>query len=144
MVTGCVSVGKLGESEVFRVNQTSFIPLKGPQTLEEERVSELRKLLSGGTFYFYWSAVGEPNDITLCAQKLQKNPGTDNRFFWNRFSLYFMFHRILFHVKNFYRLLHMPLLHYGINCSQWLFRITCGSVEIRTVYAGHRQFKVIN
>lgn len=41
----------------------------------------------------------------------------------------------------FYRLLHLPLQHYGIDCSHWLLRITCGSVEIRTVYAGHRQFK---
>ena len=39
------------------------------------------------------------------------------------------------------RLLHLPLQHYGVDCSQWLLRVTCGSVEIRTVYAGHRQFK---
>ena len=37
--------------------------------------------------------------------------------------------------------MHLPLQHYGIDCSHWLLRITCGSVEIRTVYAGHRQFK---
>jgi len=43
MVTGIVSVGKIGESEVFRINQTNFISLKGPQTVEEERVTELRK-----------------------------------------------------------------------------------------------------
>jgi len=35
----------------------------------------------------------------------------------------------------------LPLQHYGVDCSQWLLKITCGSVEIRTVYAGHRQFK---
>ena len=52
------------------------------------------------------------------------------------------FQRALSHVFCCFRLLHMPLLHYGIDCSHWLFRITCGSVEIRTVYAGHRQFKV--
>lgn len=85
MVTGCVSVGKLGESEVFRINQTSFVSLKGPQTLEEERVTELRKLFNSGTFYFLWSTGGEPSDVTLCAQKIQHQlPGTDNRFFWNR------------------------------------------------------------
>ena len=96
MVTGCVSVGKLGESEVFRVTQASLIPLKGPQTMEEEKVSELRKLLNGGTFYFYWSAAGEPNDITLCAQKIPKNPGTDNRFFWNRSDFCFIFSKSSF------------------------------------------------
>jgi len=83
-VTGCVSVGKIGESEVFRVNQTTLVPLRGPQALEEERVTELRKLLNSGTFYFLWSSSGEPNDVTLCSQKVQQNPGTDNRFFWNR------------------------------------------------------------
>lgn len=122
LVTGCVSVGKIGESEVFRINQTTFVPLKGPQTVEEERVTELRKLFNSGTFYFLWSSGEDPIDATLCTQKLQQNRGTDNRFFWNR-------------------LLHLPLQHYGIDCSHWLLRVTCGSVEIRTVYAGHRQFK---
>lgn len=84
MVTGCVSVGKLGETEVFRINQTNFIPLRGPQTLEEERITELKKLFNSGTFYFLWSGSGEPVDVTLCTQKAQHNPGTDNRFFWNR------------------------------------------------------------
>lgn len=86
MVTGCVSVGKIGESEVFRINQTSFFPLRGPQTVEEERVTELRKLFNSGTFYFLWSSSEDSIDATLCTQKLQQNPGTDNRFFWNRFA----------------------------------------------------------
>lgn len=92
MVTGCVSVGKIGESEVFRINQTSFFPLRGPQTVEEEKVTELRKLFNSGTFYFLWSSSEDSIDATLCTQKLQHNPsvrtrqGTDNRFFWNRFA----------------------------------------------------------
>lgn len=85
MVTGCVSVGKLGECEVFRINRTNFVPLRGPQAVEEERISELSKLLSSGTFYFLWnSGSGESQDVTLCSQKSLDNPGTDNRFFWNR------------------------------------------------------------
>ena len=84
MITGCVSVGKIGESEVFRINQVNFVSLKGPQTIEEERVTELRKLLASGTFYFLWSSTGEPQDVTLCTQKLQRQSPTDNRFFWNR------------------------------------------------------------
>ena len=44
-------------------------------------------------------------------------------------------------LSSFSRLLHLPLQRYGIDCSQWLYRITCGSVEIRTVYAGSRTFK---
>lgn len=86
MVTGCVSVGKIGDSEVFRINQTSFFPLRGPQTIEEERVTELRKLFNSGTFYFLWSSSDEPSDVTLCAQKHQQKSGTDNRFFWNRYN----------------------------------------------------------
>ena len=30
MITGCVCVGKIGESEVFRINQVNFVSLKGP------------------------------------------------------------------------------------------------------------------
>jgi hypothetical protein len=55
--------------------------------VEEERVTELRKLFNSGTFYFLWSSSEDSIDATLCTQKLQQNPGTDNRFFWNRFAI---------------------------------------------------------
>jgi synaptojanin len=81
MVTGCVSVGKIGDSEIFRVTQTTFVSLRNlPQ--DEERVSEVRKLLNSGTFYFSWSTAGDSLDITLCAQRRLKTAVTDNRFFW--------------------------------------------------------------
>lgn len=35
----------------------------------------------------------------------------------------------------------MHLKHYGVNCDDWLLRLMCGGVEIRTIYAGHRQAK---
>lgn len=85
LVTGCVSVGKINESEVFKISQVSLVSLRGPQTVEEERVTELRKLLSSGTFYFLWSSNGEPQDITLSTQKVQQGSPTENRFFWNRY-----------------------------------------------------------
>lgn len=37
--------------------------------------------------------------------------------------------------------LHLHLKHYGVNCDDWLLRLMCGGVEIRTIYAGHRQAK---
>jgi len=95
LVTGCVSVGKIGDSEVFRITQTSFISLRN-QAQDEERIAEVRKLLNSGTFYFSWSASGEALDITLCAQRRKKNAATDNRFFWYvhfpvKWNLYKMF-----------------------------------------------------
>jgi hypothetical protein len=81
LVTGCVSVGKIGDSEVFRVTQTTFVSLRN-QPQDEERIAEVRKLLNSGTFYFSWSASGQALDITLCAQRRTRNAATDNRFFW--------------------------------------------------------------
>lgn len=124
LVTGCFSVGKIGESEIFRVTQTHFVPLHYVQG-SEDRISEVRKVLNSGTFYFSWSA-GQQDalDITLSAQRRCKSNTTDNRFFWNR-------------------MLHIHLLRYGVNTSQWLLKAMCGSVEIRTVYVGHRQARAV-
>lgn len=45
MVTGCVSVGKVADSEVFRVTQTHFVSLRN-QAQDEERISEVFSSLS--------------------------------------------------------------------------------------------------
>lgn len=119
LVTGCVSIGKLCDSEVFRITQTNFVSLRN-QPQDEERISEVRRLLNSGTFYFSWSSTGEALDLTLCAQRRKITSVTDNRFFWNR-------------------MLHIHLLRFSVNCSQWVLKAMCGSVEIRTVYVGHRQ-----
>ncbi|KAG8227890.1 hypothetical protein J437_LFUL008204 [Ladona fulva] len=119
VVSGCISVGKVGDSEVFRIIQTTFISLRN-QPQDEERISEVRKLLNSGTFYFSWSPSGDSLDLTLCAQRRMKTKETDNRFFWNR-------------------MLHIHFLRFGVNCSKWLLKTMCGSAEIRTVYVGHRQ-----
>ncbi|XP_018568714.1 synaptojanin-1 [Anoplophora glabripennis] len=121
MITGCFSIGKIGDSEIFRITQTQFVPLHYPQN--EDRVVEVRKLLNSGTFYFSWYS-GPPGgtalDLTLCAQRRNKTSATDHRFFWNR-------------------MLHVHLVRFGVDCSSWLVRTMCGSVEIRTVYVGHRK-----
>ena len=38
-------------------------------------------------------------------------------------------------------MLHIHLERYGVDCSQWLFKVISGGVEIRTIYAGNKQAK---
>lgn len=39
------------------------------------------------------------------------------------------------------RMLHVHFQRFGIDCDRWLFKMICGGVEIRTIYAAHRQAK---
>ncbi|XP_034649761.1 synaptojanin-1 isoform X9 [Trachemys scripta elegans] len=121
LVTGCMSVGKIQESEVFRVTSTEFISLRSDPS-DEDRISEVRKVLNSGNFYFAWSATGVSLDLSLNAHRSMQEHTTDNRFFWNQS-------------------LHLHLKHYGVNCDDWLLRLMCGGVEIRTIYAAHKQAK---
>uniref|UniRef100_A0A673B658 Synaptojanin-1 n=1 Tax=Sphaeramia orbicularis TaxID=375764 RepID=A0A673B658_9TELE len=116
-----ISVGKVQDSEVFRVTQTDFISLKNDPG-DEDRISEVRKVLNSGHFYFAWSATGISMDLSLNAHRRILEDTTDNRFFWNQS-------------------LHLHLKHYGVNCDDWLLRLMCGGVEVRTIYAGHKQAK---
>ncbi|XP_032229504.2 synaptojanin-1 [Nematostella vectensis] len=121
LVTGCKSVGKVLDSEIFKITSTQFVPLQVDQ--DEEGIAEIVKLLNSGTFYFATGHGSQPElDLSLSAQQRYDGHLPDNRFMWNR-SLHF-------HVQRF-----------GINCSEWLFSIMCGGVEIRTVYAGVSQAK---
>lgn len=36
-------------------------------------------------------------------------------------------------------MLHIHFVRYSVDCNSWLLKTMCGSVEIRTVYVGHRQ-----
>ena len=81
MVTGCSSAGKLGTSEIYRLNNVAMVSVRG-NPHDEEKVAEIKKLLTCGTFYFAWSSTEPPIDLTLAAQKIAKNAETDNRFFW--------------------------------------------------------------
>ncbi|XP_056415459.1 synaptojanin-1 isoform X6 [Hyla sarda] len=121
VVTGCMSVGKIQDSEVFRVTSTEFISLRMDPT-DEDRISEVRKVLNSGSFYFAWSSTGVSLDLSLNAHRSTQEQRTDNRFFWNQS-------------------LHLHLKHYGVNCDEWLLRLMCGGVEIRTIYAAHKQAK---
>lgn len=81
LVTGCMSVGKIQDSEVFRVTSTEFISLRN-EPLDEERISEVRKVLNSGSFYFAWSSSGVSLDLSLNAHRRFQEHSTDNRFFW--------------------------------------------------------------
>lgn len=81
LVTGCMSVGKIQDSEVFRVTSTEFVSLRIEST-DEDRISEVRKVLNSGNFYFAWSATGVSLDLSLNAHRSMQEHTTDNRFFW--------------------------------------------------------------
>ncbi|XP_037946107.1 synaptojanin-1-like [Teleopsis dalmanni] len=123
LVTGCVSMGKIGDVEIFRITQTQFVSLQNAAP-NEDKISEVRKLLNSGTFYFAHTNTSSISiskfDITLCAQRRYQTDETDNRFFWNR-------------------MMHIHMLRYGIDCQAWLIKTMCGSVEVRTVYIGAKQ-----
>ncbi|XP_063185465.1 synaptojanin-2 isoform X2 [Chroicocephalus ridibundus] len=122
LVTGCTSVGKILDAEVYKITATDFCPLQ-EETKEEERVTALKKILNSGMFYFSWPNAGSNFDLTVRAQKQGDNHyESGNSFFWNQ-------------------LLHMPFKHYQVNCSDWLLKVICGVVDIRTVYASHKKAK---
>lgn len=122
LVTGCTSVGKILDAEVYKITNIDFCPLQ-EETKEEERVSALKKILNSGMFYFSWPNAGSTFDLTVRAQKMgDNNNDAVNWFFWNQ-------------------LLHTPFKHYQVSCSNWLLKVICGVVEIRTVYASDKKAK---
>ncbi|XP_029452532.1 synaptojanin-2 isoform X2 [Rhinatrema bivittatum] len=123
LVTGCTSVGRILDAEVYKITAADFCALQ-EGTKEEERVAALRKILSSGMCYFSWPNAGSSFDLTVRAQK-QSAEGSKEAgscFFWNQ-------------------QLHVPLKHHQVSCSDWLLKVICGVVEIRTVYASHQKAK---
>ncbi|KAM4866384.1 synaptojanin-2 isoform 2-T2 [Thomomys bottae] len=123
MVTGCTSVGRIPDAEIYKITATEFHPLQ-EEAREEDRLLALRKILSSGVFYFSWPNDSSCFDLTVRAQK-QGDDSSDwgASFFWNQ-------------------LLHVPLRQHQVNCGDWLLKVICGVVAIRTVYASHKQAKV--
>lgn len=126
LVTACMPVGKLLNSDIFRITGVSFFSLQNGSLDNDHRCSDVKKLLSSGKFYFSWTPQGRSDDIildlTISLQKHKETNVEDNRFFWNH-------------------LLHLHFRHFGINCSDWLFKVMCGGIDIRTVYVGAQQAK---
>lgn len=77
LVTGCQSVGKIKDAEVFKLTQATFIPLNFNAKME--LVQDVGKLLASGQFYFAHPSFGAEFDILSCAQK----QGVDRpHFYW--------------------------------------------------------------
>ncbi|XP_029799117.1 synaptojanin-2 [Suricata suricatta] len=122
LVTGCASVGRIPEAEIYKITATDFYPLQ-EEAKEEDRLTALRKILNSGVFYFSWPNDGSSFDLTVRAQKQgQDSDEWGSSFFWNQ-------------------LLHVPLRQHQVSCCDWLLKVICGVVSIRTVYASHKQAK---
>jgi hypothetical protein len=124
IVTGCVSVGKIHNSEIFCISDVVLLSMRnGPG--DQELISGVKRLLSSGCFYFANPTMANqvPIDLTLPAQRAHlPDCQTDNRFFWNR-------------------LMHRHFERYGICTSTWLVKVLCGGINISTVYIGGLQAK---
>uniref|UniRef100_A0A8D0XIX7 Synaptojanin-2 n=1 Tax=Sus scrofa TaxID=9823 RepID=A0A8D0XIX7_PIG len=110
------------EAEIYKITATDFYPLQ-EEAKEEDRLVALKKILNSGVFYFSWPNDGSCFDLTIRAQK-QGDASSEwgNSFFWNQ-------------------LLHVPLRQHQVSCCDWLLKVICGVVAIRTVYASHKQAK---
>ena len=77
LVTGCQSVGKIKDAEVFKLTQATFVPLSFNAKME--LVQDAGKLLASGQFYFAHPSFGAEFDLLSCAQK----QGVDRpHFYW--------------------------------------------------------------
>ncbi|XP_045661372.1 synaptojanin-2 isoform X1 [Ursus americanus] len=122
LVTGCTSVGRIPEAEIYKITATDFYPLQ-EEAKEEDRLTALRKILNSGVFYFSWPNDGSSFDLTVRVQKQGHDSDEwGSSFFWNQ-------------------LLHVPLRQHQVSCRDWLLKVICGVVSVRTVYASHKQAK---
>lgn len=122
LVTGCTSVGRIPDAEIYKITAIDFYPLQ-EEAKEEERLSALRKILSSGIFYFASPIEGSRFDLTVRAQRQgEDSADCGDSFFWNQ-------------------RLHVPLRQHQVSCCDWLLKVICGVVTIRTVYASHKQAK---
>lgn len=82
LVTGCTSVGRIPEAEIYKITAIDFYPLQ-EEAKEEERLSALRKILSSGIFYFAWPNEGSRFDLTVRAQRQgEDSADCGDSFFW--------------------------------------------------------------
>ena len=119
VATGILSVGRLGQSEVYRVTQVRTVSLRG-HSGDTERLAEVVRLLTGGAAHFSWSSQGPPVDLASSAQRQAGGAGTGRSFLWSR-------------------LLALPFTRAGLG--GWLVGLVVGSVNIRTLYVGATQLR---
>lgn len=77
LVTGCKSVGKIKDTEVFKLTQATFVPLCLKAKME--LVQDVGKLLASGQFFFAHPSFGADFDLLSCAQKQGTN---QPHFYW--------------------------------------------------------------
>lgn len=135
LVTGCVSVGRIQQSEIFRITDTVLLSLRN-NSGDTQIIQGVRRLFNSGAFYFSYTSDNtntssnaptttlyhQEYDITLSSQRAQLTNTTDNRFFWNR---------VLFR----------HLERYNVNTSKWLVKTICGGVNITTLYIVGQQLR---
>ncbi|XP_047125274.1 synaptojanin-1 isoform X1 [Hydra vulgaris] len=119
-VTGCISIGKIASTDIYRISNCSYLPLQAASECDS-RINDLQKLLMSGCFYF--SINGETDncfELSLTAQNQHFQKVPDSRFFWNNS-------------------MHNHLKQFNINPQNWFVQMMCGGVEIRTLYIGAKQ-----
>ena len=84
LVTSCDSIGRVQNSEIYRVNAVTYVPLN--QWANDDLVVEVKRLLSSGRFYFARDAADSEGkatiDITRSMQNQMTKSKRDNRFLW--------------------------------------------------------------
>ncbi|CAK9302037.1 unnamed protein product [Gordionus sp. m RMFG-2023] len=126
LVNNCSSIGKILDNEIYKILSTNFICINSNLQFEEEYngISEIKKFLNSGCFYFSFNIKSKPFDLTLSAESIKQNLNTDDRFFWNKIPYSY-------------------LLQNGINNGyKWFTPIICGSIDIKTCYAGNNKAKL--
>ncbi|KAF5404150.1 Phosphatidylinositol-bisphosphatase [Paragonimus heterotremus] len=136
MVTGCTLTGKLPDHEVYRITGVQFVCLQAAN-FEDDSLSDVRKLLSSGAFYFGRSTLtGASYDLTINIQNRHllkaASAGTDDIRLRNDSGLDFLWNGSLM----------CPLLQWGIKPDDWIVFIICGSFELCTVYCGAEQARM--
>eukprot|EP01137_Pigoraptor_chileana_P028692 Opistho-2@12899 len=125
-INECTSVGKINTFEILCARQTEFVPVRTSVNVygtrvgrgeEEEHLKlySLRKLVNSGSFYF-----ADGYDLSLSAQR--QGEQSDTRFMWNRY-------------------LQTDFVRHNVEPTPWVLPVMRGSIELRTVYAGHKQAK---
>lgn len=79
MVTGCIQVGKIQETEVYRITNTLVVPLH-PSPHQHEGVVAMGKLLASGQFYF--SVCNEESPSFSLLSRAQANKQEQLQFCW--------------------------------------------------------------
>lgn len=82
LVTGCELVGRIQNSEIYRV--TAVTPVRLNKLAVDDSQSDVRRLLGSGTFYFSKSTDGSCKaiELTQSMQSQQAAGMPDDKFLW--------------------------------------------------------------